>query len=69
MAGAAILWVSREANLVVDDDVDGTADSIVNYARHLDGLVHHSLSSERSIAYRVRKNEMSTIIVNIMQGN
>ena len=38
-----------EANLVIDDDMDGAADFIVPQPLHLEALVHDTLASDRSI--------------------
>ncbi|GBD41382.1 hypothetical protein HRbin39_00763 [bacterium HR39] len=39
-----------EADLVVDDDVDGAADPIAPQLGHLEALVHHALADEGGIA-------------------
>lgn len=49
--------------MVIDDQVDSSADRVVWQVLHLDALVHDSLSSERSIAVNNNRNHSIAFVV------
>ena len=52
-----------EADLVVDDDVDGAADAVAAGLRHLEGLHHHALASEGRIAVQNhRRHQIAGVV-------
>mmetsp|Transcript_20178 Transcript_20178/g.50825 ORF Transcript_20178/g.50825 Transcript_20178/m.50825 type:complete len:559 (+) Transcript_20178:450-2126(+) len=50
LAGAALLGVSGEGDLVVDDDVDAAADGVVGQLAHVQRLVHNALARKGAVA-------------------
>ena len=48
--GARVARVGREADLVVDDEVDRAAGAVTLEARQAEALGHHALAGERRIA-------------------
>mmetsp|Transcript_6060 Transcript_6060/g.13931 ORF Transcript_6060/g.13931 Transcript_6060/m.13931 type:complete len:436 (+) Transcript_6060:1097-2404(+) len=60
--GAAVDGVRGEADLVVDDHVDGPPDVEVLDARHLHRLVDHALAGERGVAVEQNRDDVPHVL-------
>ncbi|CNU75443.1 Uncharacterised protein [Mycobacterium tuberculosis] len=56
LAGPGILGRGGEADLVVDDDVDGAADAVARQIRQVQRLGDHTLTGERGIAMQHQRH-------------
>ena len=49
------------AHLVVDDDMDGAANSVIRQSIHVKGLVHHTLASKGAITVHQNAHVLVTV--------
>src|SRR5260221_9355541 len=55
----SVFRISREANLIIDDNVNSSTRRISAQMRHIEGFGDNSLSGKRGIAMNQQRNNMS----------
>ena len=62
-AGPCSVWSSSKADLVIDDDMDGSADCVVLERLHLEALVNDSLTGNGCISMHDNRDDLLAIFL------
>ena len=62
-AGPCSVWSSRKADLVIDDDMDGSSDCVVLERLHLEALVNDSLTGNGCISMHDNRDDLLAIFL------
>jgi len=60
--GAGFRWEGGEADLVIDDDVDGTAGVVTGKLRHIEDLRYDALAGERGVAMEEEREDLVAVV-------
>merc|ERR1719273_1633458 len=62
-AGPCPVWSSRKADLVIDDNMDGSSDGVIFERLHLEALVNDSLTGNGCISMHDNRDDLLAVFL------